>query len=176
MLRAKAVILTGVSLLALAGPAWAQDSKPPQDPVLKGPKVRDGSTPGESRRFSGGNGGPRDRMGQETPHRVFVRAFDVLRADQADMSVRLTDEQDAKLRTINEDFTKAAQSYREQHEAEVRDLAKNLAPEDRRRLQAFLAGGPDGRRLERSLDGKQPKNAAKNAKPADGDEMNKPSE
>jgi len=138
-------VITAACLALLAGTAAGQDRKPAPgnrgEPALKGPPVREGGVPGEQRRFAGGGeGGPKERMQRDIPHRAFVRAFEVLRRDEAGEDVRLTQRQDEKLRSLGEGFREEMEDYRAEHRKEVEKLARQLPPEDRRRVEGFLNG------------------------------------
>jgi hypothetical protein len=121
---------------AFVSPVLAQTER---TPPLKGPSVKDGSVPGEQRRFAGG-GGVRERMQGEIPHRLFRQALDSLRGEDVPEGVRLTQDQDRRLREIEQTFFNEMAMFREQHANEVRTLIAKLAPEDRRRAAEFLRG------------------------------------
>lgn len=135
-------------LVTLAGAsAFAQTTKPDEAP-LRGPSGNDHSVPGETGRFGGGaSGDKKDRAAQQPiRHPMFMKALDVLRGEQADASVRLTSDQDAKIKTIDEAFRKQAETFRTEHAAEVRGLVSQLTPEDRRKFAQYMGlfGGRDG--------------------------------
>lgn len=136
------IVLT--ALLLTAGTALAQSSTQPADPALQGPAVKQSGVPGENRQFGDGKAKHKERMGSEIPHRLFMKTLDSLRGDSADASVRLTSEQDSKIKTINDAYMAEVAKYREAHQDEARQLAQQLSPEDRKRVMAFLAGR-DGR-------------------------------
>lgn len=136
------VVFSACLVAAAAGSALGQAKQPPAaDPVLKGPSVSDAGVPGEQRRFAG-PGGARDRRAGEIPHRLFMRAVDSLRGDGADASVRLSDDQAARIRAINAEFESAAQSFREEHARELKEMVQSLPPEDRRRVAELIGGRP----------------------------------
>lgn len=138
-----------VAVLALVGASgmafgW-QDGKGP----LGGPKVKDGGVPGEHRRFVEGERGEGKDRARPIPQRAFMRAIEVLRKDEAGAN-KLTSEQDAKLKQINDQFREKADSFRAAHKDEVQKLIKDLPEQEARRARAFLAmtrgeeGGPRG--------------------------------
>ncbi len=155
-----ALILGGIGFLAgssaLAQPQKPAPQKPAQKspaqksttpPVLQGPKVTEGGVPGEQRQFAPGRVKGKDQMGGEIPHRLFMRAIENLRAGDTDPALRLTPDQSRQVRTINDDFAKSVNAYREEHKAEAQALLTKLSPEDRRRAQEFLRrGGMENRR------------------------------
>lgn len=130
--RLVACLVVGIVCLS---PALAQSEK---SPPLKGPAVKDGSVPGEQRKFAGG--GARERMQGEIPHRIFRQALDSLRGEKAGEAVRLTAEQDRRIREIEEAFFDDVAAFREKHGEEVRSLIAKMPPEDRRRAAEFLRG------------------------------------
>ncbi len=139
--------ITALALALAAGTCFAQNKG--GDKPLRGPAVRDGGGPGAGGKFGDQNGGVRDRVQQGAQAHLFMRALNVLRGDQADESVRLSADQDAKIKGITDAFMNSMKEYRDQHKAEVQDLVKQLPPEERRRAGAFLRGpqgpgGPDG--------------------------------
>jgi Spy/CpxP family protein refolding chaperone len=125
--------LAAIAGLALCSLALAQ----PEPDVLRGPKVKETGVPGEQRQFTPGRVRGRDMMGAELPHRIFMRALDALRSDQAG-ELRLTRAQEAKIKAINDDFNAALLEYRAANLEKVRELLPLLSPEDRRRVQQFL--------------------------------------
>ena len=111
-------------LVTLAGAsAFGQSAKPDAAP-LRGPSGNDHSVPGETGRFGGGASGDKKERAAQQPirHPMFMKALDVLRAEQADAAVRLTSDQDAKIKAIDEAFRKQAEAFRTEHAAEVRGL------------------------------------------------------
>jgi hypothetical protein len=139
-LMRSAALGAALVLVTLSGTAQAQDSDAP----LKGPKVKDTGVPGENRKFGEG-GGQRERMEARVPHRLFVRAFDVLKSDDAAADVRLTDAQETSLKKIDDGFKAEVQAFQKEHRDEVTALRDQLPPQERRRIDAFLNGGrPQG--------------------------------
>jgi hypothetical protein len=158
-LSARLAVLT---LATLAGTALAQ-SQPTKsdDPALKGPAVKESGVPGENRQFGDGKVRNKDRMGTEIPHRLFMKALDVLRGDSADASVRLSAEQDSKIKAINDAFMDSIAKYRADHQAEAKELIQQLPPDEQRKAREFLG------REARGLDIKAPKLADKKGKAPD---------
>lgn len=155
------VVAGGVLALSLlAGQALAQPSDRPGkggDP-LKGPPVKDRGVPGEPRRLSGGGGGDRrENVKRDLPHPVFMRAFEALRGDSVAEGLRLTEAQEDSIRVLNAEYLEEMDTYREKHKDEVKALRGDLAPEDRRKLDALMRGmrGPQGERPGRP-DGERP--------------------
>lgn len=129
-----------VAAFVLTGGAWAQQGEKPakQEDPLKGPKVDDGGVPGERRRFTDSQGGPRERMQRELPTRAYVRAIESLKGESVPAADRLTAEQETKIKSIAQDFEKSQREYREKNREEVRGLLPKLTEEERRRAAALL--------------------------------------
>jgi hypothetical protein len=146
------LLMTALVLTTLAGSALAQ-TQPAKtdDSALQGPAVKEAGVPGESRQFADGKAKHKERLGTEIPHPLFMRALEVLRGDSADASVRLTADQDSKIKAISQAFTDSVSQYRQDHMAEARDLIQQFSPEDRKKAQQFL------NREGRGQDGKAPK-------------------
>jgi hypothetical protein len=156
-----ALVLAQCSLATL--PALAQNDRPA--PPLKGPVVKDGSVPGENRSFGGGGKGLRERAQQETPHRLFMAALGSLRGEQADPAVRLSPEQDDKLRAIDREFQASVEAYKAAHAAEFRDLVAKLPPDDRKRVGEFFGGRRPAALLRPNTPQSEPMDAMKDADP-----------
>ncbi len=165
-------IAPALAVLTLAGTVFAQNTRPEpprKEPPLKGPAVKDGRVPGEYRSFGEGGKGGKDRMQQETPHRLFVRAFESVRGEGVEPAIRLSEEQDSRLGAIDRQFRDAIESYRKDHASEARELIAKLPPAERRKA-ADLLGGQGG--PKRPLDGNKPRNGPKADKPdRDSDPM-----
>lgn len=97
----------------------------PGEPVLRGPKVEEGSVPGESRAF----GESLARGASEIPHRVFLRALDSLRGPEAPAEVRVSAEQEGALREAEGAFRRDQAEYFARHREEIRALAGALGVE-----------------------------------------------
>lgn len=158
-------VLAAVSGLAMSlnTAARADDE---QD-ALSGPKVRDNGVQGERRTLTGKGDPKLERAGRLQP-RMFERALGVLRADDAPADLKLSAEQDEKIRAIREDFHAQMKSYIEEHKAEIHDLRASLPPRERGRVDEFMRagqgpagpGGPEGDRPQRGR-GEQSKGEGK---------------
>lgn len=155
-------IFCTASLIALcAGHATAQ--QPASDPVLKGPTVQDNGMPGERGSFSkGAKAGKPARAEGQLPPRMFLGALNVLRGEKAEPNVRLTAEQDEKIRAIQKEFGASVEAYMKEHGPEVRELVPQLPPEARREAQ---------RRVRAVFQGAGADRPAKADKQGAGDEM-----
>lgn len=150
-------VLTVAALVLISGTALAE---PPADknnePALRGPAVRDGGVPGMRRHF-GDEGNMQGRMANRMPPHAFVRALEVLRGDKADEAVRLTPEQDQKIRAIMDDFRASMQKFHEEHKAEFEAIrprrgdSQGPRPDGERRQ----AGGPEDRPAGPNPDGQR---------------------
>jgi len=145
-LNSRCVRACVVSLALVAGLAQGVAFGQESGGGLEGPKVADPAAPGTNRKFSGGGGNARERA-QQTPMPVFVRAFRTLEGEKANESVRLSDEQSASIRKLNEEFTSTMRAYRDSHRSEIETLRDMLPPQERRRVDGFLRDeGPRGAR------------------------------
>lgn len=139
-----ALLLAAGTVLACSCGALAQDSKPaPGQDALKGPKVKEGGVPGESRRFAGGDQKRKDQMGGAIPHPMFVRAVDTLKDEATEGSLRLTEAQEASLDEIETSYKNSMREYRDAHKDELMALREQLPENARRRLDGVLGGGPN---------------------------------
>ena len=150
-------------LLALSAAAGLAQAQPKTDePALKGPEVKDNSLPGQKRSFGEGS---KDKKAADrpTPFPVVMKALDALRGEQAGGN-RLTDDQDAKLKVVQEEFQKSTREYLEKNRDEVATLRGKLTTEDRSKFdQAFGGEGRALRASKNGFKGKAPKGAAKPA-------------
>lgn len=141
----RGLVRVGISALVLvnmAGMAAAQDAG--SDPVLRGPKVRDNSAPGERSTFSGGR--PRGKDAQRPiPQPAFMKAVMTLNAEGAAAETRLTEAQQSQLKTIEQEFRAQQREFAQAHRDEARELAASLPPEDRARVRELLGAGGEGR-------------------------------
>lgn len=142
-------VAMALTVLAGSAPAFAFEPEKPghRPPALKGPEVRDTGVPGEDRKFGGGGDNKFDRE-NILPHRMFVKALDVLRGEKAG-SLSLSDEQERTLKAIDEEFRSEMTKYREEHKDETRALLADLTPQERRRAEAMIGGGQGGPNGER---------------------------
>ncbi len=152
-------ILTAAALIVLSGTALAEppaNTNTDREPALRGPAVRDGGVPGMRRHF-GDEGNMQGRMANRMPPQVFIRALDAVRGDKVDEAVRLTPEQDQKIRAIMDDFRASMQKFHEEHKAEFEAMrprrgdSQGPRPEDERRQ----AGGPEDRPAGPKPDGQK---------------------
>lgn len=153
-------MLTPAALVLLAGApslARAVDG----DDALQGPKVKDNSMPGETRKFSPGS---RDEKGARMqdrglPGMAFAGAVRWLGSEQAPAEVRLSDDQKAQIKTIRDAHRDDVKAYVQQHEAELDKLIDELPPRAAERLERFMAGpgmdGPEDRAGEERRDRRQ---------------------
>lgn len=126
--------MVGAALLAtLAGTAGAQEKKP-DDEALKGPAVKD-DAPG-TRKFTQKG---QQRGQQEVPIRVFMKALEVIRGEQASEDVRLTAEQNEQLKAHMDGYQAEVAKFREANGEKIRALAAKLSPEDRKKAMQRLA-------------------------------------
>ncbi|MBY0111252.1 MAG: hypothetical protein K2Y21_00415 [Phycisphaerales bacterium] len=117
-------LLSIAALVVVSGTAAALAEPPADknnDPALRGPAVRDGGVPGMKRHFGEG-GDMKERMGGRLPPQAFVRALEAVRGENVDASVRLTPEQDQKIRGIMDNFRDSMQKFHEEHKAEFEAL------------------------------------------------------
>lgn len=149
-----------LGLVAVAGLAVGQEAKPQQTPTLQGPEVKDNSVPGQKRTFGEGS---KERRAESRPIGipVITRALEVVRGEKAGDN-RLTDEQDAKLKSTFEGFQKETREYLQKNREEISSLRSKLSPEDRAKADQALGG--NGRVLRAGKTGFKGK-APKDAKP-----------
>jgi hypothetical protein len=133
-----------LALATFAGAAFAQTQPKTTDPTLQGPAVTSGGVPGENRQFGDGKVKGKERMGTEIPHRLFMKALDTLRGSTADPSVRLSSDQDTKIKTINDAYMAQVTAYRQAHQDEAKQLIQQLSPEDRKKAMALFNRVSDG--------------------------------
>ncbi len=121
-------------------PAQKQDQKDTQndDQTLRGPAVDDNSQPGQRGRFGGGQQGQqRDAM---IPMRLFQRALNAsLTGDSVKPELKLTADQDTAIKNTIAEHTELVEIFRKEYEGEIKDLAKDLPPQERRRVALLLA-------------------------------------
>lgn len=116
--------LIALAFVVAAGMPVAFGAPEADEPVLQGPKVVDGGVPGTRRPFGDGQGGDnKQRLADRPmPQMEFMRAVNALRAESTPESARLTDEQQAKIKEINQEFEKSMRAFREEHKAEFEDM------------------------------------------------------
>ncbi len=138
-------VLVGAAGLALS---LAQVARADDQDTLSGPKVKDKSVPGERRTLTG-KGDPKNERAGRLPPRVFERAMGVLHGDDVAGDLKLSADQEEKIRAIHDEFRGQMDDYREAHHDEVMQLREKLPPQERRRVDQFMnpergPGGPDG--------------------------------
>lgn len=119
---ALALVVTCGMPFALAEPASTEPVL--QGPVLQGPKVVDGGVPGTRRPFGDGQGGDaKQRLADRPmPQMEFMRAIGVLHEEKTPENLRLTEEQQTKIRAINQEFEQSMRSFREAHKGEFEQM------------------------------------------------------
>lgn len=162
-----ATMLVGAALLvAAAGSVQAQDGTRPDQQPLRGPSVRDDTVPGESRRFTGGAQRRKDSVGASIPHRIFARAVDSLRGEEADPTIRLAKDQADRIAALERDMRAKQAAFVGEHREEIAELRARATPEMRRRLDQLLPGSV-GTRARRDADATAPE---PQGKPKEGDD------
>ncbi|MBL8759878.1 MAG: hypothetical protein JNL50_01110 [Phycisphaerae bacterium] len=155
MLTSRATRLVASAALALfasAGGVYAQNDRPP----LRGPDVKDASPPGEKNSFVRGGKDRKDQAAQRGAPMAMMRAINSLRSPETPEELRLSPEQDQKIKGVMDSVHDDIRAFREAHGPEIRDLIRDLSPETRQKvvekLRPFLGaepgpkgrGGPDG--------------------------------
>lgn len=133
-IRTPAAMIAAILLCAPAAtPARAGDAPPPPAPpppaqgALGGPTVNDHDVPGAPSTFGAPRAPSADGKRQMVvPHKVFMDAVRSLNADGADPALRLTPEQAAKIRTIEEDFRAKQQAFYREHRDELDQLRREV--------------------------------------------------
>ncbi|MFO0859574.1 MAG: hypothetical protein U0570_03395 [Phycisphaerales bacterium] len=136
--------LMTAALVMIAAGAPAALGGDPQEPVLKGPQVTDGGVPGSRRAFGDGQGGDLKQKlaDRPIPQMQFMRALGVLRDENTPASARLTDDQQQKIRAINQEFEQSMRSFREAHKGEFEEMRGQFG--DRGRPQPPRGEGKPG--------------------------------
>jgi|GEM_PF-768807 len=145
------------ALVLTAGLAFGQaatetKTAKPTEPVLKGPAVKDNSMPGVRGQFGPDAARGKDARGMRGPNpQIFREAVMSLRNDSTPDELRLTATQEETIKLIGEDTRRTMQEFGTKHIEEVRELLKDLPPQERQKAQMFLRaragvlGGPMGR-------------------------------
>ncbi|HLO42022.1 MAG TPA: hypothetical protein VK176_13430 [Phycisphaerales bacterium] len=169
--RATHMAAFAAAMLLCCGEALGQDSgtKPPEDPVLRGPEVKDNSVPGNKGKFSG-NAGARERRGdQNLSPRAMMQAVEVLKKDSTPQADRLTEEQERTLRDVQNEFRKSQKEFFEQHRSELIELRGKLGPEAQRKVDERLRAIPGfGERPQGPEKGKKGEKGGKGPKKSKG--------
>lgn len=113
-----------LALLVASGAPVAFAEPASGEPVLQGPKVTDGGVPGTRRNFGDGQSGdPKQRLADRpVPQREFMRAIGALRDDKTPENLRLTDDQQAKIKSINQEFEQSMSEFRQAHKGEFEEM------------------------------------------------------
>lgn len=116
--------LFALALVVAAGVPAALAEPAAGEPVLQGPKVVDGGVPGTRRPFGDGQGGDnKQRLADRPmPQMEFMRAIGALRDEKTPENARLTDDQQAKIKAINQEFEQSMRSFREAHKGEFEEM------------------------------------------------------
>jgi len=116
--------LFALALVVAAGIPAALAEPAPGDAVLQGPKVVDGGVPGTRRPFGDGQGGDnKQRLADRPmPQMEFMRAVGALRDQKTPENLRLTEDQQAKIKAINQEFEQSMRDFREAHKGEFEDM------------------------------------------------------
>lgn len=111
------------------------------DPPLKGPKVKDQSVPGETRRFGTDQQGDRKDRTPGLQHGMFMRAVNTLKGEKVDANVRLSDEQSQRIEGIDREYRDQVKAYLAKNADEVKKLMGDLPPNERKRVREGLGRG-----------------------------------
>lgn len=111
------LLLAGGAAFGQAGTATKTD-----EPVLKGPEVKERSVPGVVSTF--GQGGEARRMAERIPPEVLREALGVLTRDDAPPEIRATDEQKQKFTAITDELRAAVRAYMAEHRDELIELRR----------------------------------------------------
>jgi gas vesicle protein len=166
--------LAPLALALLAGSASLASA---DDDALQGPAVKDRSMPGETRQFSpgarDGKGARKDQRGM--PHLAFGAGVRWLGSDEAPADVRLSDDQQTKIKAIHDEFRGQLKAYRDDHARELDTIMDELPERAQQRLERFLSGEPGGPGEKAGKGAKPPKGeraARREPPPAmDGDDV-----
>lgn len=111
-----------VGLAASSGRAQSKSVDPPNEPVLKGPEVKDRDVPGVAGAFGTGTGAR--RMAERIPPDALRGALGVLLGDDVAPELRASQEQETRIRAIGEEFRAAQRAYMAEHRAELIELRR----------------------------------------------------
>ncbi len=119
------ILLAAAGLAAAGAPALAQSrSDKPAEPPLKGPPVRNNRPPALEDRLTEG----RARQAGGAPLRELNAILGKLRADDAPAKIRLTDDQDAKIKAIQDEFRAQQRAFEGQRRGEMPDRPNRARP------------------------------------------------
>jgi len=118
--------LSAAAILFVAGSALALQpaaSPPGDEPVLKGPAVKDRVVPGVTNSF--GQSQESRRMAERIPPEVLREALGVLTRDDVPEAIRATAEQEAEFKSVSDDLRAAVRKYMAEHREELMELRKD---------------------------------------------------
>lgn len=161
--RVLSLALTVSAAAGVSAAAWGQTTTTrTDDPVLKGPAVKDRDVPGVPSAFGTGTGVR--RMAERIPPEVLREALGALLGDDAAPEVRADETLARQIRGIEQEFRAAQRAYMAEHREEMIELRRDAnlagrgaqeldraigrprqgeAPRDRRRnADAAMDGGP----------------------------------
>lgn len=172
-MQLKVTIVRSLMLTLLAGSLISVQTARADDDGLGGPKVKDNSVPGNRGKL--GDGSRERGEGRPQAPRAFVRAVESLKAESTPAELRLTAEQESKIKTLREEFEAKVQAYRDANKDEVIKLREDVGPRERRRIDEMLRGpgegpregGRDGARREERPKGEPGDGMMDEGKPAD---------
>lgn len=116
--------LFALALLVAAGAPVAFAEPASSEPVLQGPKVNDGGVPGTRRNFGDGQSSDlKQRLADRPiPQMEFMRAIGALRDEKTPENLRLTDDQQTKIKAINQEFEQSMREFRQAHKGEFEEM------------------------------------------------------
>jgi len=131
------------------GQATTEKAVKPAEPVLKGPEVKDNSLPGTKGQFGPDGAKGKEVRGMQGPNpMLFRQAVMSLKNKETPEDLRLTPTQEDSINLISDDAQRTNTEYRTKHMDEVRELMKDLPPQERMKAEMLLrargAGGPGG--------------------------------
>lgn len=143
-MQLKVTIVRSLMLTLLAGSLIGVQTARADDDGLGGPKVKDNSVPGNRGKL--GDGSRERGEGRPQAPRAFIRAVESLKAESTPAELRLTAEQESKIKTLREEFEAKVQAYRDANKDEVIKLREDVGPRERRRIDEMLRGPGEGPR------------------------------
>ncbi len=140
-------IVCGVSGLALAVPQSAESR---DEPLLKGPEVKERAVPGVVNTF--GESQERRRMAERIPPEVLREALGVLVGEDVPEAIRATPEQEQQFRSVAERLRAATREYMAKHREELIELRKdaNLSGRGAQEIDRAIGRRPGEARRERA--------------------------
>lgn len=140
-------LVCGVSGSALAHP---QSAETRDEPLLKGPEVKERAVPGVVNTF--GESQERRRMAERIPPEVLREALGVLTAEDAPEAIRATPEQEQQFRSVAERLRAATREYMAKHREELIELRKdaNLSGRGAQEIDRAIGRRPGEARRDRA--------------------------